>query len=121
MEKTIKGQKDRINQLQESLDVIVKSYDGGKSPSAALRSFRRSKSLSSQPNSFNDSPPGSLNNTFSSTMMMETGGSTMFTEQSFMNEGTVPYKMYELLEKNVLRMSLTLTAKDACWWRRTIV
>jgi chromosome segregation ATPase len=114
LEKTIKGQKDRINQLQDSLDVIVKSYDGGKSPSAALRTFRRSKSLSSNSvapslsNTFNTdiSPPMSLSNTGN----FENGS---FTDQSFAPDGTVPYKIYEFLERNVQRMSATLNAKEA--------
>lgn len=118
MEKTIKGQKDRINQLQENIDVIVKSYDGGKSPSVALRTHRRSKNLtgsSSLSNTLNSSLNSSLSDSGSMNNTME--GSSMFgnfseIESSQVASSVVPSKLYEILERNVQRMSLSLSSKD---------
>lgn len=107
LEKTIKGQKERINQLQEHIDVVLKSHEGGKSPSAALRSHRRSRTFSN--------PPALSTTTLSDLNSTENGlsDSGNFYESEIGAATSVPSKLYEILERNVQRMTISLSAKES--------
>lgn len=98
----MKSQKQRIVQLQESMNVLLKSCESGQQPAKALRDLRRSKTSTSVLSSTSPSISldiSNISNANDSIAVDDTGT-------------TVPIKLYELLEKNVQKMSLSLATKE---------